>query len=312
MRVLLTGGNGMLARSVADAWEARSPIGELIPVTRREADLRDLDSTRELIRKIDPDVVVHAAARVGGISAHIGDPTGFLMDNWRIDSSILTASLDHGVRRFLYFGSSCMYPKDYRQPLVETDLLAAPFEPTNEGYGLVKVTSARFCQFASRQFGHAYRVLIPSNLYGPHDNYSAGGHLVAAALGKAHQAKVTGAATIDVWGDGTARREFTYVGDLAAWVVANLSNMESWPEIMNVGHGVDHTVREYYEAALAAVGHECTLVTDPSKPAGMRQKLMDSSLARGYGWNPTTPLAEGLRATYEEYLASLSTQSVRV
>lgn len=311
MRVLLTGGNGMLARSIADAWRANPPDGDLVTVTRRDADLRDLNDTRALVKRIDPDVIVHAAARVGGISAHIGDPTGFLMDNLRIDSSLLTASVEHGVRRFLYFGSSCMYPKDYRQPLVESDLLAAPFEPTNEGYGLVKVTSTRFCQFASRQFGHAYRVLIPSNLYGPNDNYAPGGHLVAAALAKAHHAKTTGAASVEVWGDGTARREFTYVGDLAGWAVAHLPDMETWPEVLNVGQGVDHSILDYYTAALATVGYDCELVTDPTKPAGMRQKLMDSSLARGFGWNPATSLAEGMRVTYDRYLDSLAAGTVR-
>jgi GDP-L-fucose synthase len=312
MRVLLTGANGMLARSIADAWAANPPEGELVPVTRQDADLRDLNDTRTLIQRVDPDVVIHAAARVGGISAHIADPAGFLMDNLRLDSSLLTASVDHGVRRFLYFGSSCMYPKDYRQPLVESDLLAGPLEPTNEGYALVKNTSARFCQFVSRQFGHAYRVLIPSNLYGLHDNYAVGGHLVAAALGKAHQAKVDGAASVDVWGDGLARREFTFVGDVAAWAVSHLPDIGTWPEIMNVGQGFDHTVLDYYRAALAAVDYECELITDPSKPAGMRQKLMDSSLARGLGWNPATSLAEGLRVTYADYLDSLSARSVRV
>jgi GDP-L-fucose synthase len=311
MRVLLTGGNGMLASSIANAWDAAPRDRELVRVTRDDADLRDLEATRTLVRRIDPDVVIQAAARVGGIAAHVADPAGFLMDNLRIDSSILTAALDHGVRRFLYFGSSCMYPRDYRQPLVETDLLAGPLEPTNEGYALVKNTSARFCAYVSRQFGHAYRVLIPSNLYGPNDNYSHGGHLVAAALAKAHYAKTAGAASVDVWGDGTARREFTYVGDLADWVVSHLPQMETWPEIMNVGQGHDHSVREYYEAALATVGYDCDLATDPSKPAGMRHKLMDSSLARGFGWNPSTSLLEGLRVTYDKYVESLATQSVR-
>ena len=311
MRVLLTGGNGMLAGSIAAAWEANPPKGELVVATRRDADLRDLDATRALLRRVDPDVVIHAAARVGGISAHIADPTGFLMDNLRLDSSLLTASLDQGVRRFVYFGSSCMYPKDYRQPLVETDLLAGPLEPTNEGYALVKNTSARFCQYVSRQFGHAYRVLILSNLYGPHDNYSEGGHLVAAALGKAHHAKTTGASSVDVWGDGTARREFTYVGDIATFTIEHLSDIETWPEILNVGAGIDHTVLDYYRAALAAVEYGCELVTDPSKPAGMQRKLMDSSLARGLGWNANTTLEDGLRETYLSYLESLTAGSVR-
>ncbi len=307
MRVLLTGGNGMLARSIADAWRASGREGQLVPVTRRDADLRDLEQVRALVDRVDPDVVIHTAARVGGIAANIADPAGFLMDNLRLDSSVLTASLEHGVERFLYFGSSCMYPKDYRQPLVESDVLAAPLEPTNEGYALSKISAARFCEYVSAQHGHAWRVLIPSNLYGPHDDYSLGhGHLVAAAIAKAHHARETGAPTIDVWGDGTARREFTYVGDLAGWVVENLDDMASWPALMNVGKGEDHSVLDYYRAALETVGYECELVPDPSKPAGMQQKLMDSSLARGLGWDPATPLTEGMRASYARYLDTLT------
>ncbi len=307
MRVLLTGGNGMLARSIAEAWHASGRAGEVLAVTRRDADLRELAETRALVERLAPDMVVHTAARVGGIAANIADPAGFLMDNVRLDSSVLTASLEHGVERLVYFGSSCMYPKDYRQPLVESDVLAAPLEPTNEGYALSKITSARFCEYVSAQFGYAWRVLIPSNLYGPNDDYSLGhGHLVAAALAKAHHARETGAATIDVWGDGTARREFTYVGDLASWVVAHLDDLASWPTLMNVGKGEDHSVLEYYRAALEAVGYECELVTDASKPAGMQQKLMDSSLARRFGWAPSTSLRDGMAASYSRYLDSLT------
>jgi GDP-L-fucose synthase len=315
MRVLLTGGNGMLGTSIVAAWQVTMPehTGELTAATRRDADLRDLPAVRALIARVNPDVVLHTAARVGGISANIADPVGFMMDNLRIDSSVLTASLEHGVRKLIYFGSSCMYPKDYRQPLVESDVLAAPLEPTNEGYALSKISSARFCGYVARQFGHAWRVLIPSNLYGPNDDYSLGNaHLVAATIAKAHQAKVTGATSIDVWGDGTARREFTYVGDLANWVITHLSEMESWPELMNVGQGEDRTVLDYYRAALETVGYACDLITDPTKPAGMQQKLMDSSLARGHGWDPRTSLHDGMRASYERYLNSLAEATVTV
>lgn len=306
MRVMLTGAGGMLAKSIAAAWPAGS-ADELVPVSRRDADLREQDQVRALFDRVQPDLVIHAAAKVGGIAANVADPAGFLMDNLRLDSNVLDTALSSGVTRFLFFGSSCMYPKDYRQPLVETDVLAAPLEPTNEGYALAKIVAARFCEYVSQQFGHAYRVLIPSNLYGPNDDYSLGhGHLVAATLAKAHTAKTSGAATIDVWGDGSARREFTYVDDLAAWVVENLPTMSDWPALMNVGKGEDHSVLDYYEAALRTVGYECELVPDPSKPAGMQQKLMDSTLARSHGWDPRTTLDDGMRIAYARYLDTLS------
>ncbi|WP_457101020.1 NAD-dependent epimerase/dehydratase family protein [Microbacterium sp. P5_E9] len=303
MRVLLTGGNGMLARAIQDAWKAAGRADELVPVTRADADLRDQAAVRALIGRVSPDLVIHAAARVGGIAANLADPTGFLMDNVQMDANLLSASVETGIPRFLYFGSSCMYPRDYRQPLVESDVLAAPLEPTNEGYALSKITSARYCEYVSRQLGYDYRVVIPSNLYGPNDDFTpVRSHLVAATIAKAHRAKVEGAPAIDVWGDGTARREFTYVGDLAGWIVANLDSMPEWPTLLNVGKGEDHTVLEYYEAALRTVGYECELITDASKPAGMKQKLMDSSLASGLGWRPSTELLDGMRLSYEAFL----------
>lgn len=306
MRVVLTGGNGMLAKSISESWRASGRSDELVPVTRVDADLRDQSAVRALVARTKPDLIIHAAARVGGIAANVSDPTGFLMDNLQIDSNLLSASLESGVPRFLYFGSSCMYPKDYRQPLVESDVLAAPLEPTNEGYALSKIVAARFCEYVASQLGKDYRVIIPSNLYGPHDDYSLEqGHLVAATIAKAHRAKVSNADTIDVWGDGTARREFTYVGDLAEWVVTHLDEMSAWPALMNVGQGEDHTVLEYYRAALSVVGYECALITDPSKPAGMKQKLMDSSRAADFGWRPTTTLPVGMQESYAAYLRAL-------
>lgn len=306
MRVLLTGGNGMLAKAISHAWSDTQRAGELVPVTRADADLRDQAAVRALIARVQPDLVIHAAARVGGIAANVADPAGFLMDNMQIDSNLLSASLDAGVTRFLYFGSSCMYPKDYRQPLVESDVLAAPLEPTNEGYALSKIASSRFCEYVARQFGHDYRVIIPSNLYGPNDDFSFDrGHLVAATIAKAHRAKVSNAETIDVWGDGSARREFTFVGDLASWIVQHLDAMHDWPPLMNVGQGDDHSVLDYYRIALEVVDYECDLVTDPSKPAGMKQKLMDSSLAAGFGWTPSTSLRDGMKQSYDAYLRTM-------
>ena len=306
MRVLLTGGNGMLAKAIAAAWSEQDRPDELIAVTRAEADLRDQAAVRRMVEDLRPDMVIHTAARVGGIAANIADPTGFLMDNLLIDSNLLSAATSTGVEKFIYFGSSCMYPRDYRQPLVESDVLAAPLEPTNEGYALSKITAARYCEYTARQHGLDYRVVIPSNLYGPNDDFTPGrSHLVAATIAKAHAAKESGADSIDVWGDGTARREFTYVGDLASWVVASLDAIHDWPTLLNVGQGDDHSVLEYYQAALETVGYSCELATDPSKPAGMHQKLMDSSLAKTFGWEPRTSLVEGMRYSYDAYRSSL-------
>lgn len=303
-RVLVTGAAGMLGSTIA----AELSLGDVQRfeahlATREDADLSDPAATARLVARTTPDVIIHCAARVGGIKANAADQTGFLLDNLAIDTSVFRAALAAGVRRLVYLGSSCAYPRDHRQPLVESDLLQAPLEPTNEGYALAKLSGTRLCQFASRERGLAYRAIVASNLYGPGDDFSADrAHLVAAAIAKVHAAHAAGDPTVTIWGDGTARREFTYVGDLARWLVEALPSLELLPAVLNVGAGVDHSVTEYYEAARAVVGYRGEFVHDTSFPAGMRQKLMDSGVARGHGWDPTTPLEDGMRRTYERYL----------
>ena len=301
MKVLLTGGHGMLARSIRSAWSDES--AELVAIGRSDVDLTDSHATREAFKRIGPDVIVHTAAKVGGIAANVGDQSSFLMENLLIDSSVTRGAFDLGVKSLVYIGSSCMYPKDYRQPLVESDVLAAPLEPTNEGYAIAKIAGAKYCGYLSSQFDVDYKVIVPSNLYGPDDDYSlTRGHLVAAALRKAHDAKRTGAQHIDVWGDGKARREFTYVGDISRWIATALPTLSSWPSLMNLGFGQDHSVLDYYRYALEVVGYDCELVTDPSKPAGMQVKLMDSTQAKRFGWAPSTGMVQGMKMAYARFL----------
>lgn len=303
MRVLITGGRGMLGSNLAGSAARLGSADEIVLATRADADLTNAEQTKSLVNKVKPDLIIHTAAKVGGIAANIAHPAEFLMDNTLIDSSVLNAAVEAGVSDFIYFGSSCMYPKDYRQPLVETDILAAPLEPTNEGYALSKIAAARYCEYASKEYGLNYRVLIPSNLYGPGDDYTLGtAHLVASTLTKAHEAKVNGAQSIDVWGDGSARREFTYVADVSDWVVSHLLDAASWPVYMNIGLGQDHSVEEFYRAALNVVGYDCELHFDTTKPAGMKQKLMDSTPAKAFGWDPKTSIEEGMRFAYDAYL----------
>lgn len=303
MRVAVSGARGMLGSALVHAWRRVNPGDDVFPVTRAEADLRDRPATQDALSSIAPDLILHAAARVGGISANIAAPTEFLVDNLAIDANVIESARELGVRNLVYFGSSCMYPKDYRQPLVESDILQAPLEPTNEGYALAKIAGAKLCEYASRQYGVNYRVVIPSNLYGPNDHYgSAASHLVAAAIYKAHIAKQTGADHVDVWGDGTARREFTYVEDVAEWVASSTDRLAEWPPLLNVGLGKDYSISEFYEFALAAVGYDCELRLDPSKPAGMQQKLMDSSRAAGFGWAPPTDVPGGMAQAYRVFI----------
>jgi GDP-L-fucose synthase len=297
----------MLGRTFTAAWGALRPDDELHVVTRAEVDLRDQPATSQLIARISPDAIVHAAARVGGIAAKLAAPTPYLLDNLRIDANVIGAALEHGVPELLCLGSAVVYPARYERPFVETDMLTGRLEAANEGYAVAKIAAATLCAAAARQHGVDYRVAVPSNLFGPYDRFSPSeAHLVAAALAKVHAASVAGESSVMVWGDGTARREFTYAHDLAVWLVSEVGRLARWPPMLNLGCGVDHTVREYYEVASRVVGFRGNLHFDVSKPAGVARRLLDSSAALAMGWQAPTSLLDGMSRTYETYLADLS------
>lgn len=292
----------MLGRSIAQQWRLKRPDDDLVVATRAEVDLRDREATRAFFDAASPDVVIHAAAKVGGIVAKIAEPTTYLLDNLLLDASVLSVSRESGIRDVLYIASAAVYPEHYRQPFVESDVLAAPLEPANEGYALAKIAGLKLCEYISREFGYNYRVAVPSNLYGPNDDYSLShGHLIAAALAKVHAAKAAGAPTVDIWGDGTARREFTYVVDLAEWIVDQITNLAQWPDLLNLGQGRDHSITEYYQAAAETVGFTGSFDYDTTKPAGMHERILDSSAARALGWNPTTSIRDGMAEAYRQF-----------
>ena len=279
IKLLITGARGMLGSSIARMAKSNTEV-ELHLWDRSTVDLLDTLRVKDLLGKLRPDVIIHAAAKVGGIHANIAHPVEFLAQNQVMDNNVLMGALSHSISNIVYVGSSCMYPRDYRQPLVESDILAAPLEPTNEGYALAKISGSRLASYISREYGLNYKTIVPSNLYGPGDNFdSQSSHLVAACIAKVHDAKKTNRDTIDVWGDGLARREFTYVDDLSEWIIEALPEMSRWPDLMNLGLGKDYSVNEFYVAAMDAVDYKVELVHDLSKPTGMHQKLMDSTLA---------------------------------
>ncbi|MDX5593350.1 NAD-dependent epimerase/dehydratase family protein [Pseudovibrio sp. SPO723] len=306
-RVLLTGAGGMLGSAILRLSRDVSPDLELVPITRAECDLEDQQQVQHLFEKEKVDGVIHAAAVVGGIQANIDEPEVFLASNLRINTNVISAARSNGVGEFLFIGSSCMYPKDYRNPLKEEYLLQAPLEATNEGYALSKIVGAKQCEYISQKTNYAYRTIIPSNLYGIGDDFSESkSHLVASVIRKVIEAKNSNQRKINIWGDGLARREFLFADDLAFVCLNAFGNLKDIPVYMNFGAGIDHSVNEYYQIVSDIMGYSGEFCHDLAKPAGMKQKLMDSSLAYALGYKPRTTLVEGLKKTIEHYQKSIA------
>jgi GDP-L-fucose synthase len=236
------------------------------------------------------------------------EPVRFLTENWDMGRNVVLGARAAGVPRLINLGSSCMYPKDSRRTLREEDILSGPLEPTNEAYAVAKSAVQRLCDYVGRETpAFRYKTLIPCNLYGRYDAFDPRrSHLAAAVIHKLHRAKAEDRDTVDIWGDGSARREFLYAGDLADAILAAIERFDSLPLVMNVGAGVDHTVNEYYQVAAEVVGYTGRFVHDLSKPVGMMRKLMDVSRAAAWGWTAGTPLKEGLARAYEFYRTEIA------
>ena len=302
-KVLVTGANGMLGTLVADALESRGY--QIIRHTREIVDLINRAQTEEFIFGSKPDVIIHCAAVVGGIQANIDGGARFFLDNYLIDHNVLTAALNSEVTNLFYIGSSCMYPANQLQPLKVQDLLSGKLEPTNEDYAFAKLTGMRLTKSVAELKGFSWRTLIASNLYGPGDHFdSQRSHLLASIIYKAFQASQESLDHITMWGDGAPRREFTYAPDLAEWISKKVNSLAELPLVMNVGCGQDLTVLEYYELVLKAMNLNLKIVKDLSKPSGNSRKLMDSSQASKFGWNPPTDIYEGIKKTISWYEAT--------
>ena len=277
---------------------------EVIAPGSDELDLSDFVATRRFMADVKPDAVIHSAGRVGGIQANMANPVDFLVTNVDLGRNVILAAREAGVNKLLNLASSCMYPRNATNPLGEDLILKGELEPTNEGYAIAKVFATRLCQYISRENSSLhYKTLIPCNLFGRHDKFSpAHSHLIPAIIHKVHQAKQHGHAAVDIWGDGTARREFMYAGDLADAVLRGIADFEQVPELMNVGLGHDFSINEYYAVAAEVIGWHGEFVHDTTKPVGMKQKLVDIDRQRNWGWMPTISLREGIYQAYQYYL----------
>jgi GDP-L-fucose synthase len=273
----------------------------LLTRTRAEVDLRQRDSVQKFFAEQRPQVVVVAAAKVGGIKANNDFPVEFLIENLAIQNNVIEAAHDHGAEKLLFLGSSCIYPKLAPQPIPESALLTGALEPTNEPYALAKIAGIKLCQSYAREYGRNFISAMPTNLYGPGDNFDLmSSHVLPALLRKVHEARERGDSTVPVWGTGTPRREFLHVHDLASACRFLLENYDQ-PEIVNVGFGSDVTIRELVELICEIVGFKGELVFDASKPDGTPRKLLDTSRLTKLGWRPQISLREGIQETYAWY-----------
>lgn len=305
MRIFLTGGRGMVGRNFIE--HAAAAGHEILAPSSIELDLRDYDAVNQWLRAHLPDFVVHAAGRVGGIQANIREPVAFLLDNLDMGRNVVLAARNLGINRLLNLGSSCMYPRNAPNPLREDMVLAGELEPTNEGYALAKIVVARLCDYIVREDStFQYKTLIPCNIYGRYDKFDpAHSHLVPAIIYKVHQAKLSGATEVEIWGTGKARREFMYAGDLADCMWHAVEHFDSMPQYLNVGLGSDLSVNEYYRVVARIVGYTGDFVHDLSKPEGMRQKLVSTEKLEYWGWRGKTSLDAGIAQTYQYYLEGL-------
>jgi GDP-L-fucose synthase len=272
--------------------------------TRQELDLRQSDAVRNFFSQAKPEAVVVAAAKVGGIKANSDYPVEFLLENLQIQNNLIAASFEFGVKKLLFLGSSCVYPKLAPQPIHEESLLAGPLEPTNEPYAIAKIAGIKLCQAYAQQYGMDFICAMPTNIYGPGDNFDLEkSHVLAALIRKVHEAKLRNQREVTIWGTGTPRREFLHADDLADALGFLLENYDS-SEIINVGCGEDLTIRELVEIVAQVIGFEIDLVFDTTKPDGTPRKLLDTTRLQALGWKPQISLNDGIRQTYQWFLES--------
>jgi GDP-L-fucose synthase len=299
--VVVTGANGMLGKTVCEKFKIEG--FDVLEITREKVDLMDANKTLEYFSKYKIDLIVHCAAVVGGIQANIDGGTKFFTDNVRIDSSVLFAGRALGVENFIYIGSSCMYPANIDHPLKENDILTGALEPTNKNYALAKIFGAHLTTSIAIENNLNWRVFIASNLYGPNDHFGTDkSHLLSAVIKKSIEAKEKRETKIDMWGDGSPKREFTFVTDFADWIFKSSKILNKLPNVLNTGIGEDYSVIEYYNKVLNTIGYSCEVVANKSKANGNMRKLMDSSLAMKFGWSPKVGIDEGIKKTIDWYL----------
>ncbi len=304
-KIYIAGHKGMVGSAI---WRTLFAKGytNLIGSSSSELDLRNQQAVKEYLAAEKPDVIIDAAARVGGILANNDYPYQFIMENMQIQNNLIDSAMQTGIEKFIFLGSSCIYPKLAEQPLKEDCLLTGDLEPTNEWYAIAKITGVKACQAIRKQFGKDYVSLMPTNLYGTYDNFDLNtSHVLPAMMRKFHVAKENNHAPVTLWGSGTPMREFLFVDDMAAAVVFALEN--KLPDYLyNVGTGVDLTIKELAETIQKIIGHQGEIIWDATKPDGTPRKLMDVSKMHELGWKHQVDLEAGIQRTYDWFLENVN------
>ena len=311
MKIFIAGHRGMVGSALVREAAKRGGF-EVLTATRAELDLLDQSACHAWLEENKPDQVIIAAAKVGGIHANSTYPAEFIYENLAIATNLIEGSRQANVGRVLFLGSSCIYPKMAPQPMLEDCLLTSPLEPTNEAYAIAKIAGLKMCQHYRAQYGLMYHSAMPTNLYGPGDNYHPeNSHVIPALIRRFHEAKEREDAAVTIWGSGTPRREFLHVDDLAA-ACFHLLDHENPPDWVNLGVGEDVTILGLAELVAKTVGFEGEIKTDPSKPDGTPRKLLNVDLLKEAGWSASIPFDKGLAGAYQDFLATLDEGTARL
>ena len=300
-KILLTGasgfvGNNILLSNIQESYTLLTPSSQ-------ELNLLSTDSIKNFLFNNKPDLIIHAAGKVGGILKNSKSNFTFLLENSLMAINLISESLNHEVPNFLNISSSCIYPKNFSSPINEKDLLNGPLEPTNEGYALAKIVGLKLTELVYKEMNLNYKTIIPCNLYGPYDSFDEyNAHMMSAAIYKIHNAKISNKNQVTIWGNGKVKREFMYIKDLVNFVIYAVNNFDSLPNLINVGTGKDFSINEYYKTISKLIGYKGDFKYDLSKPSGMERKLVDVSNLNKLGWKCSYSLEEGISETYKFYL----------
>ncbi len=300
MKILLTGSTGMVGKNISE--HSDSIKFDILCPSRSELDLTNYNDTVDYCAQHLPDIIIHTAGKVGGIQANIRNPVEFLVKNMQIGLNVILSAEHSGIRKLINLSSSCVYPRDALNPLKENSVLTGELEPTNEGYALAKIVTQKLCKYINKERSEFnYKTLIPCNLYGRYDNFdSDNSHLIPAIIRKIDLG-IEKNSSVEIWGNGSARREFMYAGDIADAIFFIIHNYDMIPSVMNIGLGFDYSIKEYYKAVAKVMKYKGKFIYNLDKPIGMNQKLVDVEKQNRLGWKPQISLEDGLKKTLEYY-----------